>query len=319
MKNSSVWIAFISALSLHLILGGILLMNVDFSLPKEKPQTPIINASVVSQKMFDDLAQRKDDQKLAEKRAQDKARQEQERLKREKKQAEEKRKKIESDRIKDEKQKVLRKKREVERVQAEKALAAKQLKAKQVADKAKKLADAKAKKEKAERVQAEKLAQEKRKRIESERIQAAKVAKEKALKEANILAEKEAKRKADAEAERLRQNELDKQMAAEFEDSFSSAQSSKQLSEIARYTALIQNKISRNWQVEPDMKGKTCTLTIRLASDGFVRDVKQVSGDLKVCESAKRAVLKAKTLPIPDDAEIASQFRDFNIKLEPDF
>lgn len=319
MKNSSTLIAFISALSLHLIIGGLLLMNIDFSLPKEKPQTAIINASVVNQKMFDDLARRKDDKKLAEKTAQEKAEQAQQRLQREKQLAEEKRQKIESDRIQAEKQKVLRKKQETERIQAEKELAAKQLKQQQEADKAKKLADDKAKKEQAQRQEASKLAEEKRKKVEAERIQAEKVAQEKARKEAKIRAEKEAKRKADAAAERLRQDELDKQMAAEFADSFSDARSSKQLSEIARYKALIQDKISRNWQVEPDMKGKSCTLTIRLAGDGFVRDVKQVRGDPKVCDSAKRAVLKAKTLPIPADAEIASQFRDFDITLEPSF
>ena len=107
-------------------------------------------------------------------------------------------------------------------------------------------------------------------------------------------------------------------MEAEFADAFSSAQSSKQLSEIARYKALIQDKISRNWQVEPSMKGKTCTLAIRLAPDGLVLTAQRSSGDQKLCDSARRATLKAKTLPIPKDPEIAPQFRDFDITLEPD-
>ena len=108
-------------------------------------------------------------------------------------------------------------------------------------------------------------------------------------------------------------------MEAEFADAFSSAQSSKQLSEIARYKALIQDKISRNWQVEPSMKGKTCTLAIRLAADGLVLSVNHSRGDIQLCESAKRAALKARTLPIPKDPDISSQFRDFDITLEPDF
>lgn len=120
------------------------------------------------------------------------------------------------------------------------------------------------------------------------------------------------------EAERLRQAELDKQMEAEFEDAFSNAQSSKQLSEIARYKALIQDKISRNWQIEPSMKGKSCTVAIRLAPDGLVLSVKRSNGDQKLCDSAERATLKAKTLPIPKDPDIAPQFRDFDITLEPD-
>ena len=107
-------------------------------------------------------------------------------------------------------------------------------------------------------------------------------------------------------------------MEAEFAEEFSSAQSAKQLSEIARYKALIQNKISRNWQVDPDMKGKSCTLAIRLAPDGLVLNVKRSKGDEKLCASAERAAKKAKTLPIPKDSEIAQQFRDFDITLEPD-
>ena len=130
--------------------------------------------------------------------------------------------------------------------------------------------------------------------------------------------EKIARQKAAQEKERLRQAELDKQMEAEFADEFSSAQSAKQLSEIARYKTLIQNKISRNWQVAPNMKGKSCTLAIRLAPDGLVLSVNRSRGDEKLCASAKRAALKAKTLPIPKDPEIAPQFRDFDITLEPD-
>ncbi|MCG6202430.1 cell envelope integrity protein TolA [Psychromonas antarctica] len=321
MKKSSLLIAFISALSLHLIVGGLLLNNIDFSLPKEKPLTPIINASVVSQKMFDDLAQRKDAKELAEQRRKDLLIKEQERIKREKQNAEKKRKKRESEKRAAEKAEVQRQKKEVERIQTEKILAAKQLKAQKEADKAKKIENEKREKrekQQAEQALADKKVREKREKIEAERIQAEKVAKQKALAEAKEKAEKEIKRKAEAEKERQRQAELDKQMAAEFADEFSSAQNAKQLSEIARYKALIQDKIGRNWQLDPDMKGKTCTLAIRLAPDGLVLSVNRSRGDTKLCDSAKRAALKAKTLPIPKDSEIAPQFRDFDITLEPD-
>ena len=159
-------------------------------------------------------------------------------------------------------------------------------------------------KEKADKAKADKLAKAK----------ADKLAKEKAAK---VKAEKIAKA-AKEKAEKARQAELDRQMEAEFADEFSTAQSRKQLSEIARYKALIQGKIGRNWQVEPDMKGKTCTLAIKLAPDGLVLSVNRSSGDEKLCASAKRAALKARTLPIPKDPDIISQFRDFDINLEPD-
>lgn len=295
MKNSSSLIAFISALSLHLIIGSVLLMSVDFSLPKEKPKGVIINASVVSQKLFDDLAQRKTDKKLAEKRKIEKAREE-------KKARDDQRKKIA-------KEKALRKKREAERIKTEKSLVAKKLKVKKEAEKAKKLAESKLRKKELARIETEKKAIAKQKKMKAERLKAEKVAK--------IKAEKIAKQKA-AEKERLRQADLDKQMEAEFADEFSDAKSSKQLSEIARYKALIQNKISRNWTISSEMKGKSCTLAIRLAPDGLVLSVDRSRGDKKLCASAKRATLKAQTLPIPKDSEISQQFRDFDITLKPD-
>lgn len=312
MKDRSTLIAFITALLLHIVAGTLLLLNVNFSNIKTKPknEVPIINATVVDQKLFDDLAQRKSAKKQAEKQKVEeekkKIEQEKQRVEEEKKKVEELRKQKENSRIQAEKAETLRKEKEAERIVAEKVLAAKQLKDKQDAEKAKKIADDKREKQQAE--DARKQAEEKRKKIEAEKVAAEKAA-----------AEVKAKAKAEQEKERLRRAELDKQMDTQFEDSFSNAQSSRQLTEIARYTALIQDKISRNWQVEPSMKGKSCTLRIRLAADGLVINAQRSSGDLKLCESAKRAALKANTLPIPKDAEIATQFRDFDITLKPDF
>jgi len=344
MKNSTTLIAFITALALHLIVGAVMLLGLDFSLLKEPPkkEVVVINASMVNKKLFDDLAQKKAqieaDKLAAAKRKAEQIRQEKARVKREKQLAEKRRRAAEAKRIQAEKDKLARQKKEEERILFEKIVAAKELRAKKEAEKAKKIADAKRKKEEAERVEAERIAaakalkekQAEAKRIEAEKIAAAKALKEKQEKEAKIKAEKlaaekaakikaekERQRKA-AEAERLRQAELDRQMEAEFDDAFSDAKSSKQLSEIARYKALIQDKISRNWQVEPSMKGKTCTLAIRLAPDGLVLSANRSHGDQKLCDSAKRATLKAKTLPIPKDPDIAPQFRDFDITLEPD-
>ncbi|WP_022941814.1 cell envelope integrity protein TolA [Psychromonas hadalis] len=313
MKNSTTVIAFVTALSLHLIVGGVLLMSMDFSLPKNKPKEMIvIKASVVNQKLFDDLAQKKADKVASEKRKIEQKRAEKARIKREKKRAEKKRKEVEAMRVKAEKVKAAEKKKLEERILFEKIVAAKALRAKKEAEKTKKIAEEKFKKQEEKRIKRE---QEEAKRIEVEKVAVAKALKEKRAKEAKIKADKEAKRK----AEHLRQAELDKQMEAEFADSFSSAQSSKQLSEIARYEALIRDKISRNWQVEPSMKGKLCKLSIRLAPDGLVLSTRRIKGDEKVCASAERATRKAKTLPIPRDPEIAPQFRDFDITLEYDF
>ena len=323
MKNSPDLISFISALSIHLIIGGALLMNVDFDLPKEKPKeaVTIIEASVVSQKMFDDLARLKADKLKEEQRLKDEARRQKEREEAEKARQAALLKKQEEERIQAEKAEVLRKKQEAERIAAEKALAAKVLKEKKEAAEAlkkKQAAEKKALEEKQalEKIKAEKLAQEKaakEKAIEEARLKAIEDARIKAEKEAKIKAEKEA-----AEAERLRQEELDRQMEAEFSEDFSSARNAKQLSEIAKYEALIRGKISRNWKVDPTMSGSSCTLAIRLAPDGLVISAEMSSGDRRLCDSARRATLAARTLPIPKDPEIAPQFRDFDITLEPD-
>ncbi|ABM02578.1 Cell division and transport-associated protein TolA [Psychromonas ingrahamii 37] len=304
MKNRSTLIAFIGALLMHIIVGTLLLLNVNFSNPKIKPknEVPIINATVVDQKLLDNLAQRQSEKKQAERK---KVEQEKQRIEQEKKKA-------------------------AERVAAEKKQAAEKLKAKQDAEKAKKVAAEKAAAEKvaaekvaAEKVAAEKVAAEKAaaEKAAAEKAAAEKAAAEKAAAE-KAAAEKAAaaaKVKAEQEKERLRRAELDKQMDAQFEDTFSNAQSSRQLSEIARYTALIQDKIGRNWQIEPSMKGKSCTLSIRLAADGLVISAKRSSGDIQLCESAKRAALKANTLPIPKDPDISAKFRDFDLNLKPEF
>ena len=324
MKNSPDLISFVSALCIHLIIGGVLLMNVDFDLPKEKPKeaVTVIEASVVSQKMFDDLAKLKADKLKEQQRLKEEARKKKEREEAEKKRQAELLKKQAEEKIKAEKAEILRKKLEAERIAAEKVRVAKALKAKKEAAEAlkkKQAAEKKAlaEKKKLEKIQAEKLAKEKAAKE--------KAAKEKAIEDARIKAEQEAKRKAEEEAkrkaeeeERLRQSELDRQMEAEFSDDFSSARNAKQLSEIAKYEALIRGKISRNWTVDPTMKGSTCTLAIRLAPDGLVISAEMSSGDRRLCDSARRAALKARTLPIPKDPEIAPQFRDFDITLEPD-
>ncbi|WP_413701591.1 cell envelope integrity protein TolA [Psychromonas sp. KJ10-10] len=335
MKNSTTFIAFITALALHLIVGAVMLLGLDFDFLKDKPkpEATVINASMINQKLFDDLAEKKAQQKsdvaAAEKRELEQKRQEQARIQREKELVAQKIKQAEEKRIKEQKAEAERKQKEEERILLKKLLRLKKKERKKKLKKQKRYADAKRKQEE-ERIRKQK---EEAERVAAEKLKAEKALQEKLAKEAKIKAEKEekerqeklkaeqeakARKEATEKAERLRQAELDKQMQEEFEDSFSSAQSSKQLSEIARYQALIRDKISRNWQIDPSMKGKSCTLAIRLAPDGLVLNVTQSKGDAKLCDSAKRATFKAKILPIPKDPEIAPQFRDFDITLEPE-
>ena len=358
MKKSIDLIAFITALSLHLIIGGVLLMGIDFSFKKDKPQSAaIINATIINQNMLDDLAQNAERNKRVKEQKIDDERKEKARKAEQEKRDEALVKQQKDDKIKEEKAEIARKEKEVERIENEKLAAAEALQEKQKAEEAEKvlaekkkadvaakvLADkkaaelAKAEKEKAAKVaeakaikdkaDKDKAAKEKaaKEKVIKEKVAKEKAAKEKAVKEkaakakaAKEKAAKEAKRKAAAEKERLRQQELDRQMEAEFSDDFSSARSAQQTSEIAKYQSLIRSKISRNWKVDSSMRGRTCTLRIKLAPDGLVLSAVMSSGDKALCDSARRATLQANTLPIPNDAEIAGQFRDFDIKLEPD-
>lgn len=358
MKKSIDLIAFITALSLHLIIGGVLLMGVDFSFKKDKPQSAaIINATIINQNMLDDLAQNAERNKRVKEQKIDDERKEKARKAEQEKRDEALVKQQKDDKIKEEKAETARKEKEAERIENEKLAAAEALQEKQKAEEAEKvlaekkkaddaakvLADkkaaelAKAEKEKAAKVAEaraikdkadkdkaakEKAAKEKaiKEKAAKEKAAKEKLAKEKAAKAkaAKEKAAKEAKRKAAAEKERLRQQELDRQMEAEFSDDFSSARSAQQTSEIAKYQSLIRSKISRNWKVDSSMRGRTCTLRIKLAPDGLVLSAVMSSGDKALCDSARRATLQANTLPIPNDAEIAGQFRDFDIKLEPD-
>ncbi|MDN2663944.1 cell envelope integrity protein TolA [Psychromonas sp. 14N.309.X.WAT.B.A12] len=358
MKNSTNIIAFITAFALHLIIGGVLLMNIDFSLPKDKPEAAsIIDATVINQDMLDSMAKHSEQQKQAQQKIIDQQRKLQAEQEAEKQRQQALVQKQKDEKLKAEKAEAVRQQEEQKRIENEKLAAAKAAEeqkqaeqaaiaaaekkkaddaakaAKQKADKlaaekaakekADKLAAEKAAKEKADKLAAEKAAKEKAEKLAAEKaakekadkLAAEKAAKEKAAKE---KAAKIAREKAAAEKERLRQEELDRQMEAEFSDDFSSARSAKQTSEIARYQALIRSKISRNWKVDQSMSGQTCTLAIKLASNGLVLSAVMSKGDQKLCDSARRATLQAKTLPIPKDPDISGQFRDFDITLEPD-
>ncbi|MCK5819492.1 MAG: cell envelope integrity protein TolA [Psychromonas sp.] len=201
--------------------------------------------------------------------------------------------KKENERIKHEK--ALKKQKEAKRIEDQKLIAMKQEKDKKEAEIAKKKEIDKLKKQRIKR--------------QKEQFKAKQKAQQKAFKDAKLSAQREAQRK--------HIEKLDQLMEADFDQSSSSAKTNKEASEINRYKALIKDKISRNWQVDSSMKNKKCILAIRLAADGLVLSAIRTDGDPDVCNSARRATFKAKTLPIPSDPEIAMQFRDFDITLEP--
>jgi colicin import membrane protein len=135
--------------------------------------------------------------------------------------------------------------------------------------------------------------------------------------EAKEQAERERKAREDnekAERERVMQE----QMAKEAE-SRRQARAQQAVTEVQRYTAMIRDAIQRNLLVDENMRGKTARINIRLASNGFVTDVRYVSGDRLVAEAAIRAVKRAGTLPVSTDPDVYNQLKDITLTVAPEF
>ena len=224
--------------------------------------------------------------------------------------------------------------RELERraQQAEKNRANEEARLKRVAEEKRK-ADAEAAKAKAAAAEAKKRQQQeaaKAKAAEQQRIakeqerqkaeEAAKAAEQKRIAEQQA-AEKAAAERArqaeearqKAEQERAMQEQLAKEAQAR-----AAARARQAATEVQRYTALIRDAIQRNLLVDEGMRGKSCRINIRLASNGFVTKVGVLSGDKAVCDATVRAVNRAGTLPVSADPDVYNQLKDINLTVSPE-
>ncbi|WP_241005940.1 cell envelope integrity protein TolA, partial [Aeromonas media] len=183
------------------------------------------------------------------------------------------------------------------------------------------------KKAKAEAEKKAKAEAEKKAKAEAEKKAADEAAK-KAKADAEKKAKAEADKKAKIEAERKRkaaeeaklQKEMEAMMQQQLEaeaNSRSQAASAAAKGEVDKYAALIKATVERYMILDPTMRGKTCTIGVKLASTGFVISVDNGQGDPAVCRSGKAAVLKANQLPVPKDPAAFEMLKEFNLKLEP--
>ncbi len=98
------------------------------------------------------------------------------------------------------------------------------------------------------------------------------------------------------------------------------ARRQQQLSEINRFTALIIQTIQRHLITDrSSMAGKSCKLTISLATSGFVTNVVIGQGDRIVCQAAQKAIYKAGTLPVSKDPEVFKEMRKISVTVIPEF
>jgi len=140
--------------------------------------------------------------------------------------------------------------------------------------------------------------------------------KEQARKEREAKAKGEAERKKKeaverAEMERIMQEQLAQEQAAQQE-----RRRKQVLTEVERYTALIQQTIKRNLYSDDSYKGKTCRLNIRLATTGFVTSIRVLGGNDALCRAAESAVRRAEKLPVSDAPDVYEQLKDITLKVE---
>lgn len=115
------------------------------------------------------------------------------------------------------------------------------------------------------------------------------------------------------------QKALDSQLAAE-QKAMTAARTNEQQSELQKYKALIEAAIQQNWVVPGGSNADlSCELTIKLGPGGTVLSVQvtRSSGDSGLDNSARAAVFKASPLPVPADADLASQFRELRLTASP--
>ena len=139
------------------------------------------------------------------------------------------------------------------------------------------------------------------------------------LKKTKAEADKQAKIAAERKHKAAEQAKLQQKMKAMLQqpNARSQAASAAAQGEVDKYAALIKATVERYMILDPTMRGKTCTIGVRLASSGFVISVDNGQGDPAVCRSGKAAVLKANQLPVPKDPAAFEMLKEFNLKLEP--
>ncbi|CAM5207989.1 cell envelope integrity protein TolA [Alishewanella longhuensis] len=218
--------------------------------------------------------------------------------------------------------------------QAERSRAAEEARLKRVAEEKRKAdeaaqasrrAAAEAKKQqeteaaKAKAAEQQRIAREQERKKAEEAAKAAE-AKRKAEQEALAKAQAERERKAREDRERAEQERMmQEQMSAEAE-ARRRARAQQAVTEVQRYTAMISDAIDRNLiKDESTMRGRTCRVNIRLATNGFVTSVNVISGERVVCDAAVRAVNRAGTLPMSPDPDVYNQLKDITLTVAPEF
>jgi colicin import membrane protein len=87
-----------------------------------------------------------------------------------------------------------------------------------------------------------------------------------------------------------------------------------------QYRAKIVRAIQMNWHPLQQDAQRSCQFLVYLAPGGKVTGVELVktSGDTALDQSARLAIFKASPLPVPHEAAVFDEFRQFRIKMTPE-
>ena len=97
------------------------------------------------------------------------------------------------------------------------------------------------------------------------------------------------------------------------------SQAQGEMSELARYIALIARQVSSNFVASDFKSGLRCTLLIRLIPGGEVVETRilKSSGDAAFDENAVLAVRKSSPLPVPQEPRLFKMMKDIQFEFDP--
>jgi len=170
-----------------------------------------------------------------------------------------------------------------------------------------------------------KKAEEKAKQEKKKKEELAKKKKEEELKKKkeDELKKKKAEELKKKQAEdKKRQQELERQaeqqlmqdeLAEEADEARRAARQGQLLTEKQRYVAMIVERVRQSWFTDDTMNGKECVISLSLASNGFVINMKVEGGDTGVCNAAVNAINRVGRFPMPDDPDLNAEFRQLRL------
>ncbi|RMD78492.1 MAG: cell envelope integrity protein TolA [Gammaproteobacteria bacterium] len=302
--------SFLLALAVHGALAALLVVSLDWT---PRPAAPRAAPAPVQAVVVDERRVQEEMRRLAE-AEQAKERAEAERLRRLREEAERAKRRAEQER------------RRLERLQRERAKRQAELRRRQreAERERRRLAELRKRREaekrrlaklEAERRRQEEARQraeaERRKRLEAER-------RRKAEEERRRKAEAERRRKLEAERRRREAEEALKRQLAEEEARLAAERRARQ--ELARYMALIKQKVERSWTRPPTWRaGMACEVKVRLLPSGDVAEVQILAstGDRLSDRSVTQAVYQAAPLPLPKDPALRGRFREIRFVFKP--